>query len=107
MLRNPEFGNIFRLHRDITVQHTVDREVRSFSKAQNHESFSVTIKALTRTDVDRFRQYLTSTYGEIIRIRDHELRFWEGLVTSDELRIIGKDDCNLQLSFDFEGVVLG
>jgi hypothetical protein len=104
-VRRPSFGNVFRLHHNIVRHRTVDGDIRTL-EGNDHESFSVQFDAIKKADADAFKAFFIASAGEEIVIRDHEHRSWEGLITSNELRIIkgNNPDCQISFGFDFLGV---
>ena len=107
MLRNPEFGNVFRIHYSPILHRTMDGTLRyNGVNRPNYESFSVTITSLPRAVADSFIDYLANSAGQEIRMRDHENRVWTGFVTTNPVTVIrGARECTDQISFDFEGSV--
>lgn len=104
-LRPPDFGNSFKFVPN-TIQHrTLNGDLRTFQgNRPMWEGFHVTFTALTRAQIDRFKAYIIGGRGSVITLTDHENRNWTGIISSQELEIIcGRDECNYQASFDFEG----
>lgn len=117
-MRNPEFGNKFKLVRNTKVHRTFGGNLHTFQAgAPMWEGFSVSFKALSLTEMTTLRDWIIQNVAQIVTLTDFEGRIWTGIIVSDDINILnGKNllhpalphtplGCNYEISFDFEGQV--
>lgn len=110
-LRDPEFGNTWRLNQNSVVHRTVSGELRATQVGirPTFESFSVVIRALSLAQIQRFKAFVIATAGQEINMTDFEQRGWKGIILDQDLTITRyklSTDCLWQVSFGFEGTVI-
>lgn len=116
-LRNPEFGNIWRLTRNTIIHRTLGGTLHTFQAGKpTWEGFSFKFRALNSDQVTELKTFLLQNAGEIVTLTDFENRQWTGIVVSESVKIVkGRRNprvgspnysCNFEMSFDFQGNVL-
>ncbi len=105
-LKNPRFGNSFKLDTGIIVHDLLDDDTQIFKPSDRPavEGFTVSFEALTDAEKDRLILFFRSSAGELIDLTDHEGTDWQGMITDREIIFneVGRT-CAWETSFTFEG----
>lgn len=108
-LKNPKYGNSFRLDTGLLIHDLLDSDVQIFQPTDRPivEGFQVSFDAMSDQEKDRFVAFVLASAGELITLKDHEGTVWEGMITDDRIVIRENRGCRWEAGFSFEGRRLG
>src|SRR3954471_23019514 len=105
ILRNPKFGNTFKVDTGVTIHELMDSDVQVFLPSDHPalDGFTVAFEAMSDEMKDTFVDFVDESAGELITLTDHEGTIWEGMIMDAEIVITEGKGCKWETSFKFEG----
>jgi len=109
-LRNPSFGNQYKLTFSILKRESRGRDLlidptSTFASKPFIQTFSYTIDYLTQLDGQKLFTFLNANLGTLVELKDYENITWATiLVTNPEIVLTQRDKNNFSVSFEFESI---
>jgi hypothetical protein len=108
-LRNPSFGNQYKLQYNVIKKETRGRDLiiaanSTFATKEYVETISYEIDYLKQTDGYNLINFLNNNIGQLITLTDYEGIVWNGVITNPEIGFIQKDRANFSVGFELEYV---
>jgi hypothetical protein len=107
-LRNPKFGNTWTSDSKSSLFMSLDSEKIIAPNSILIKRFSVEFEALTTQQVVDLENFFIMMAGTEVELEDHERNIWLGFILNPNPEIIaGRDGCQYQTRFEFEGQITG
>lgn len=105
-LRNPELGDIQRVHGEGIVRRTRGGDLKQYrdSNWPQGQTNVYEFRTLTATKKDELLSFMRDYAGLEIGIEDHHGYSWAGVIVSSPNEIVTtKDNCSYDVGFEFFG----